>query len=213
MTALLENNGFFAASLPPKPDPATGRPRPPRAPVDPGSGNGPSETRQSHKPDPPSSQSPTLEWYKASRRRSIISGIGGFVVIGLGAGLLQGSEDWSSAWWLWLFPLAGAILIGITIRVDSCCAGADWFSNGKAWVSTYQLTSIKITTPANYRELKLVDSAGRSVEIQLMTAQENQALWDLVYNGILHSVTKGDAELNALARKALKLQPPRENLS
>lgn len=213
MKALLGNNSFFADSLPPKPDPETGHPRPPRAPVDPGSGNGPSETQQKSKPEPPPHQSPTLEWYKASRRRSILSGVGGFVVIGLGAGLLQGSEDWSSAWWLWLFPLAGAILIGLTIRVDSCCAGSDWFSNGKAWVSTYELTSIKVTTPANYRELKLVDGAGRSIEIQLMTAQENQALWDLVYNGILHSVTKGDPEINALARKALKIQPPREELS
>lgn len=209
---MIENGQFYPRSLPPKPDPETGQPRPPQAPVDPGSGNGPSDVKQRSKPQPPPGKAPTLEWYTASRRRSIFTGIGGFVVVAVGAGLLQGSEDWSSAWWLWLFPLAAGILIGTTVRVNNCYAGADWFSNGKAWVSTYELTSIEVKTPANYRELKLADSSGRSVEVQLMVAQENQRLWDLVYNGILHSVTSGNADINALARKSFRIPSPRDTL-
>jgi hypothetical protein len=38
--------------------------------------------------------------------------------------------------------------------------------------------------------------------------QQNQRLWDLLYNGILHSVVAGGAETNRIARRALKLPAP-----
>ena len=112
-----------------------------------------------------------------------------------------------------MLPLIAGILITLTIGVGHCCAGADWFARGKPWVNTYDLTSIRVTIPQNERHLELEDSTGRKLKLQLATAQESQDLWDLVYNGILHSATNGDAEVNALAGASLRLLPPRPDLN
>lgn len=200
----------LSGHLPPKPGIETGLPRPPRAPVDPGSGSGTGEKNERFRPSPPPNQGPVLEWYKGSRRRSIMAGLGGIVVVAAGLTLKDGgSLEWTSIWWMWLFPLAAGPLIALSTRVAGCSAGAEWFAVGKNWVRTYELTSVKLKTPANYRELRLEDSDGRTLSIKLLTAQENRDLWDLVYNGILHSVVNGEAETNALAHRAFKLPEPR----
>lgn len=194
--------------LPPKPEPQTGLPRPPRAPVEPGGGSSTGTQQQSSKPSPPAGQGPALEWHKASSRRSVAAGIGAMILVAVGVTIKQdGSLDWMSIWWVWLIVLVVGVLVGITIRADSCTAGADWLSIGKKWVSIYELTSVKVKVPANYRLLQLTDTGGRRVSISLNTVQENQDLWDFVYNGILHSVVNGNAETNALARRSLKLPP------
>lgn len=192
--------------LPPKPGIETGLPRPPRAPVDPGSGDGTGERNERYKPSPPPGQGPVLEWYKGSRYRSIAAGIGGVLVVAFGLTLKDGgSLEWASTWWMWLFPLAAGPLITLSVRAAGCAAGAEWFAVGKNWVRTYELASVKLKTPANYRQLQLEDTDGRKLSIKLLTAQERHDLWDLVYNGILHSVVERGAETNALARRAFKL--------
>lgn len=208
----MPDSHFISGNLPPKPAVETGQPRPPRAPVDPGSGEGSHEKNQKFTPSPPAGQGPVLEWYKASKWGSIFAGVGGFIIVGVGVSLKTGSSDWASKWWMWLFPLLAGLLIGLTIRADKCSAGAEWFSIGKKWVSTYELTSVQVRAPANYRKVNLEDNAGRTVGVQLTTIQEDRDLWDLVYNGILHSTVHGNAEVNALARKAFNLPMPRERL-
>lgn len=202
------------AKLPPKPDPETGRPRPPRAPVDTGSGggSGSSERNERHKPSPPPGQARTLEWFKASRRRSIVAGIGGSVAILGGTVILTLDSKWLSMWWVWLIAISVGLLVGSSIRVSSCAAGAEWFAVGNNWVDLYNLSSVEVKAPTHYREIILKDRSGRQADYQLMDIQENQDLWDLVYNGILHSVVKGGAETNTLGQSALKLPPQPHHL-
>lgn len=207
------DNLSSAGKLPPKPGIETGLPRPPRAPVDSGSGSGTGEQNERHKPSPPPGQGPVLEWYKGSRRRSVGAALGGMAVVVVGIAIKQGgSWDWLSIWWVWPSIVLVGLLVGLSVRASSCAAGADWFAVGKNWVHTYELASVKIRTPANYRELRLEERSGKKLSVKLLTAQENQDLWDLVYNGILHSVVEGNAETNALARRALKLPEERDRL-
>lgn len=194
-----------AAHLPPKPATDTGQPRPPRAEVDSDSGRTLEEQNDRFKPSPPAGQGPVLEWYKPSRLSSILSGSGAFVLVGIGLSLKDGSADWTHTWWMWLFPVIAGLLIASTIRVSKCSAGAEWFSTGKNWVNVYDLASIKLRTPANYRKLDLEDNSRRKITIQLSIAQHNRALWDLVYNGMRHSVVHNDVEVNRLARRVFDL--------
>lgn len=168
--------------------------------MDSDSGGSLKEQNDRFKPSPPAGQGPVLEWHKPSRLNSIMSGFGGFVLIGIGLSLKDGSVYWTHIWWMWLFPLVAGLLIAVTIRANKCSAGAEWFSTGKNWVNVYTLVSIKLRTPANYRKLDLEDSSGRKITIQLSTAQHNRALWDLVYNGMRHSIVNYDVEVNRLAR-------------
>jgi hypothetical protein len=203
---MLSDDDLGAVKLPPKPGVETGLPRPPRAPVDPGSGEGGGEKKEQYKPSPPAGQGPVLEWYKGSRRGSIAAAFGGMALIIVGVTFKQGgSLEWLSLWWIWPCIAVLGLLIGLSVRASSCSAGAEWFARNKTWVRTYELTSIKVKTPANYRQLHLEDKDGRKMNIKLLTAQENQELWDLVYNGIRHSVIDGRAETNGLARRALRL--------
>ena len=140
-----------------------------------------------------------------SKRNAVLSGIGGFLLITVGYTVLHQDIGWMSIWWMWLIPLVIAPLIALAMRSESCSAGADWFAIGKRFVDTYALSSVEVKAPTHYRELELEDSSGRRTSVQLMTVQANRDLWDLVYNGILHSVVHGGADTNALARRALKL--------
>lgn len=136
--------------------------------------------------------------------------MGGFAIVAAGSGVMFDPEFWysSSSWWLWLFPLASGILITLSTGPDSCWAGADWVARGKTWVNTYELTSIRVVHDESRRKLRLVDSAGQLVNLPLQAVQGNQDLWDLVYNGILHSSKERDTDINALARHSLRLPHP-----
>src|SRR5207249_2037980 len=83
-------------------------------------------------------------------------------------------------------------------------AGADWVRNRKEWVKTYELTEIEMHLHRAGIELFLKDGSGRSFSSRLADLQANRDLWDLVYNGIRHSLANG-AKANSYARNALKL--------
>ena len=51
----------------------------------------------------------------------------------------------------------------------------------------------------------LVDQDGRHVRLSVMDIQASQRTWDLIYNGILHSVVVNGAQANKTARKMLQL--------
>lgn len=86
-------------------------------------------------------------------------------------------------------------------------AGANWFRRARrSWVATYDLVSVRVTKAWAANNLELKDSAGRGLSVKLTDIQENHRLWDLVYNGILHSVYSGRARTNQLARETLRLQ-------
>ncbi len=53
--------------------------------------------------------------------------------------------------------------------------------------------------------LVLKDRHGRRFQCQLSTLQANPKLWDLVYNGMLHSACHRRVQSNARAREHLPL--------
>ena len=202
--------------LPPKPDASTGEPRPPRAPGFRKEEKPQKEldrdrdTRLSRKPTPPDDEGPVLVWYRHSRRNSFTIGSIAFFMIAGGITLLQGFDmRWMTAWWMWLIVLVGAALVYASIRAVECSVGAEWLKVGKQWVRLYELTEIKGRSRSAAVHLDLVDSSGRKVMVQSDHLQEDRDMWDLVYNGMAHSVMLGGAEVNGIARSTFQL--PRAN--
>ena len=117
----------------------------------------------------------------------------------------QGFE-WVSYWYNWPLPPLVALLIYLTLRKGWVAAGSRWLQHKNAWVDTYDLVDIKIGANGANQVLKLADSTGRRIQsLPLRDLQENADLWDLVYNGILHSVVNGKANPPRGTRVILKL--------
>ncbi|WP_344447696.1 hypothetical protein, partial [Kitasatospora nipponensis] len=88
-------------------------------------------------------------------------------------------------------------------------AGADWLAvPDKDYVKTYELTKATVHVDGVAHVIQMVDSSGRSARPRVDDLQANHRLWDLVYNGILHSVHVGGAETNKRARDYLLLDHP-----
>ena len=108
-------------------------------------------------------------------------------------------------WPAWLIILGIFPILYLSLRADQVAAGADWVQSGKQWVRTYELTSITLKPSGPNLMLQLIDRDGRKVRMSWSRIQDNRELWDLVYNGILHSVYLGHAEVDSGARHHLKL--------
>lgn len=197
------------ASLPPKPDIQTGQPRPPHAPLEAGNEQ-PGHRREAAKskvPQPPTAEGPLLEWFYPDRTTRLISGL--FLsFLGL---VVYTVKDWGFSWvtnpWLWLIVAPWPFTF-LVIGVSRTSAGADWLKHNKSFIKTYDLTSVqvKIGGAAHYLDAK--DSHGNTIYAQVNDLQQNHELWDLVYNGLLHSVHAGKAETNKRAREYLRLDFP-----
>lgn len=200
-----------SGGLPPMPDRRSGRPRPPRAPVDRGGArNAPQPWSRFRVPKTPAGEGPPLEWDYGSIKRQIAAfGITlGVLVVFLSLyGFLQGrgAFDWASSTGMWIGILAFSVLYSFSVYIFSVAAGADWLAQRKNFIKTYELTSIKMgNTPGDY-DLELYDKEGRHVTIKESTLAGNPDLWDLVYNGIRHSVANG-AHIDPDAAHKLRLQ-------
>lgn len=192
-------------TLPPKPDEQTGEPRPPQAPIAVDWKRREITDRAAHDvPAAPNGHGPALEWHRDPGGSFWVTALlvaGGLVVV---FSVVTWGFEWVTTWWLWLFFLTGPLL---GIRVARSCwysAGADWYQQGDNFVSTYYLGSVHLRAGL-IDNLELKDRNGNEVNAQLDDIQRNQALWDLVYNGILHSVRNGGAETNDRARLLLEL--------
>jgi len=201
-----------AVQLPPKPDPETGQPFPPHAPAYTSTDKGDPaldrdrDTSLSAKLRPSSGQGPTLVWYQASRRKAVTAVAGVYALVMVGIFIVQGfTTDWMHFWWIWVAMAAGAALAYPIVMKESSAAGAEWVMMNKAWVRTYELTSVKAYTYSNSLNLHLIDRDGRKLQTNISRLQDDRRIWDLAYNGILHSVVKNGADTNQLARKSLKL--------
>ncbi|MCA1708285.1 MAG: hypothetical protein LC808_35420, partial [Actinobacteria bacterium] len=130
-----------------------------------------------------------LEWFQTTRVDAIIPGL---IMVLVAIGYLTWRDwgfGWMSTWWLWLIVLVGLPIFYFAIGGHHMSAGADWLNSRGSFVKTYELTSIKVSTGGGGSYyLNLEDGQGNEVSIQLGVIQQNRALWDLVYNGILHSV-------------------------
>lgn len=147
-----------------------------------------------------------LEWFQPTSRSAVQAGILiALLVIGF-LTLKDWGFGWIRVWWLWLIVAIPPLPLFFALRAEKMAAGADWYARGKSWVDTYHLTSIRLVKAWGSPDLELEDADGRRVSISIADIQRNRELWDLVYNGIRHSVYKGRAAPNQMARDALQLQ-------
>jgi hypothetical protein len=208
-------------SLPPRPDSQLGEPFPPhglsyfrgegRAPE-----NDPNrETRLSRKPEPPPGLGPVLAWHRESPRGKavlVLTGVGLMLAIVAGISLFSGDGLAAFGYWqMWVFVVIGTILTAGPFSYLTYAAGADWFMVERArwgvkkrlWVDLYELKKIDVSYGGTTFHLFLYDKdlgLSRSFE----ELQRDRRIWDLVYNGILHSVANG-AQVSVQAIGILKL--------
>ena len=185
-----------AAQLPPRPDPETGTPAPPEAPVQYPEGYGETIPRF---PGPPPGKGPTLAVY---RQKRIVSWVGGLlpVAVLVVSFVLYDGLKVLTLWPIWIILAVAYSWTVFVHRVGTVSAGADWVRGGrKHWVDTYGLTRIHIRTyGSNQPGLVLADQE-RTVEISLGLLQYERKVWDYVHLGLRHSAANG-AELNLNAR-------------
>ncbi len=189
------------------PDLDTGEPRPPAAPRGESTANAmtrPGPMRGRH-PGIPEELGPVLEWSLPSNRdRWLISG--GMVTLLVVYLTVVNGVEWITMWPVWLFVAAVVPFIFWRFGGEWFAAGAVWAQVGKSWVNTYELVEIKFSVDGLNRVLRLKDSSGREIySFRLRNMQANPRMWDLVYNGILHSLASGNCEITPKARKVLML--------
>lgn len=194
--------------LPQKPDPETGQPRPPRAPRM-SKKNVPTPRDQTVRKHPtePAEHGPRLEWCQQSTFGAVFNGAfaAAFMVA---VGLLFAGPDAVTFWFAWPIYIVTGALVAFTMRQEWLAAGAIWFQHKQSWVNTYELVEVKIGAASASQTLKLKDLAGQYTEVKLRDVQENPDLWDLVYNGILHSTVSGKVSVSPGHRKILGLPEP-----
>lgn len=156
-------------------------------------------------PAPPEGEGPVLEWFQDTRLNAFMPGVVLALVVAGFLTLRDWGVGWMGTWWLWLFVVPYPLVFFVIGRRQRMAAGADWFSLGGDWVKTYELISVRVTKAWGSDNLDLVDAASRKVSAKLTTIQQNRELWDLVYNGILHSASTGRASANQQARDRLRL--------
>ncbi|MQA11085.1 MAG: hypothetical protein GEU98_21515 [Pseudonocardiaceae bacterium] len=189
----------------PRPDPATGLPRPPNAPLPDGVVTVPDRTGStSGLPDPPEGMGPVLESFRPSQLVSVFAGLIGAGVVALFLILKDGGFGWASNGVLWAPIVVVAVVLYVSVRRTVITAGADWLM-ARNWVRTYELGAIRLDSRPKITRLTLQDTSGRQVRVELADLCGNSKLWDLVYNGIRHSVAGGDVEVNEPARRWLGL--------
>lgn len=188
--------------LPPKPDPQTGEPRPPAAPTNEEGGRG-KEAQPYNARKVPTGPGPALEWSYSTRRHQWYSAllVAALVVLVF---IFSSGFAFVTSWVQWLFIALAGLLGWVMPRGDKMAAGADWVNAGRGAVKTYDLTSIKTAGKVGSHQLILRDREGNEVERDLINFQTNSALWDLVFNGIRHSIANG-AEITPEADRVLKL--------
>ena len=150
-----------------------------------------------------------LEWRQETPRSAVWAGaVTALLVLGLPT-VNSGSFAWMvrPSWaFFWLLSLGGGWLMYKIFSNAWLAAGAMWLQNGRYWVDVYQLSEIKIKAAGVNQMLRLKDSVGREIgSLKLADVQRNQALWDLVFNGILYSVAAGGATPSQGTRDILKL--------
>ena len=103
-----------------------------------------------------------------------------------------------SDWPLWVFFGCGTAFLGwIFYRGGSrewVLAGALWLQHNQTWVSLYELSEVKAGAKGYGQGFTLAD---------LRSVQNNQLLWDLIYNGMLYSIRNGTLHPDKRAQRML----------
>lgn len=201
----------YGTDLPAVPDRATGEPRPPTAPT--GDNAGSLHTPIDRAPHrhplcPPSDQGPVLEWNQTSTWLATkVSCVVALIAVGV-VSLIQHGVSWTTtAWPAWIGIAVVTLAMWVSMRREWLAAGAFWVQNRRAWVLHYELTRVEFHEPVLLGwgrsnrpvTLRLTDSNARTVKARLRALQANPKMWDLVYNGILHSVASGRCDISPRA--------------
>lgn len=203
--------GIGNRPLPARPDPATGLPRPPAGPrwslagplphgnLHPG-GDDP-KAADGLRPPPPGCGR-VLEVHRGTRWD-------GWVYVGMmaalvGLGALVDSRV-LGFWWLWVLVAVVTVLGARSVSGTYLAAGADFLQNRRTWVDLYDLTEITVAAGNGQHWITLDDGHGRRTSAGTNDLHASPALWDLVYNGIRHSVAAG-AEVKGSGARYLR--PP-----
>jgi len=198
---------MHASDLPPIPDAATGEPRPPRAPrIHQGKEQTPQD-RQPHNPPPlPSGHGPMLEWIQPSVRLQYGAAAAMAGILVVFAIVRTGGFEWLHWWWYWALLIVGSWIMFRATRNHWTAAGATWVQWRSSWVDTYRLTRIRFSADGTNRVLRLRDAHGNEIHsFKISEIQGNPDLWDLVYNGILHSIASGNCDIDAKTRQILQI--------
>lgn len=197
--------------LPPSPDPQTGEPIPPHAPKYKNADLHPADNRDyelrlSRKPKPPPGMGPVLVWHRDSIKGQFFgyAFAVGILVVGFAViSLIEGDGlSMLAAWPIWIVIGIGAYLMSSPLDFKTVSAGADWFQTGrrKRWyqrrarlnyVKLYELVKVTGSYAGASFQLYLEDADGRGMYRTLNQLQPDRKTWDLIYNGILHSVANG----------------------
>lgn len=202
-------------SLPPRPD-RNGEPRPPHAPRFKYVGQQPDNGR---KPEAPyQGDGPVLTWYRETPTDKIMMLVISLALVFGGASLISwfsgdGPFGWADWWVMWVFYGVLALLIAAPMSIETHSAGAYWFNKtttrlwlwtvGESTVSLYDLTKVDIDINIGEAPLRLESPTG-ALTIPFEEWQGTRLMWDLVYNGIVHSVANG-ARISDRAWKWLEL--------
>jgi hypothetical protein len=221
----LSNEEF--AELPPKPDPETGQPFPPEAPTYTGPSLRPGQERAPMAGTPPrGAKAPDemgrpLVWRvygaKEGLRGLLFTLIIAAILIALPSLMRgQGFEAWTY-WQMWVIAFVGAWLMADPMERRTVSAGADWiqWNRRPKWYQSrrdrtnylkfYRLAEIEGYAAGAVLYLRMRDEDGRGIDRIRAELQSDRRIWDLVYNGILHSVANG-AEINRSAIEMLRLE-------
>ncbi|WP_374107757.1 hypothetical protein, partial [Rhodococcus sp. DMU2021] len=120
--------------------------------------------------------------------------------------VLNGDFRWVHWWIMWVIMAVGAWMMFRATANHWTAAGASWVQWRSSWVDTYKLTRIRFSADGYSRVLRLKDAHGNEIQsFKISEIQRNPDLWDLVYNGILHSVASGNCDIDAKTRHILKI--------
>ncbi len=154
---------------------------------------------------PPDGEGPTFAWHTHSWRRELKNAIVYTAIYGTVLVALVSMDESRAKWWLLLSLVVVPAVVFFRSNGSSCSAGVEWLRRERGgWVRTYELDSVQVLGVGNGL-IYLGDTGGRDINIDTYDVFENRDLWDLVYNGILHSVVLGDARTNKAARELLEL--------
>lgn len=144
---------------------------------------------------------PELARSAPQRPGRLTSALSGVVLMAAGLTVFNQGVGWVLLWWAWSGLIGFGALGYASAACGACAAGAEWFTHGTQRVRQYELTSVRV----HARHLRLVDRDGGRVGVLLDDVQQDQRLWQLVHDGIVHSARSG-AATNRAARHVLGLR-------
>lgn len=204
-------------ALPPRPDPETGIPLPPHAPAFFGKDR-PRHSARRGAPPPPDGCGETLAWHRPAatgQARKLAAAVLAMTTLAVVVSLII-TGSLILYWPAWPAIAVAAWLLAGPLDMPALSAGADWlqWSRRNRWwgvrdgprahIRCYELREITALIHQTHTVLTLTDNDGRTCTKTREELQRDRIVWDLLYNGILHSVANG-AKITSTAAEVLRL--------